>query len=328
MPSQATGAEPLSYLESLSNWGRWGPDDQMGTLNLITPEHRVAAARLVTAGRTVSCARDLVTAFGDPASSAQLYWVVTGQGCNDEGMPPTRFGADKVKSAVEFFGLVFHGPNVTHLDTSAHLFWEGRLYNDRPAGMTTSEFGALWCAVTEMREGIVGRGVLVDVPRALGRDTLEPGHAVTPEEIEQTAEAQGVSIGEGDVVLLRTGRWHETDDEPAAHGADEAVSDDPAHWHAMSGWHPACMAWLHERNVAMIGCDYAQDVMPTPWTELPGAVHVLGLVAMGLPLIDNCDLEDLAATCAELDRWEFQFVLAPLRIVGGSGSPVNPLAIF
>ena len=88
------------------------------------------------------------------------------------------------------------------------------------------------------------------------------------------------------------------------------------------------MKWLHERDVAMIGCDYPQDVMPTVYEELPGGVHVLALVAMGMPLIDNCDLEDLATTCAELGRWEFQFMMSPLRLAGASGSPVNPLAIF
>jgi kynurenine formamidase len=328
MVEQPNATEVLSYLDRLSNWGRWGNDDQLGTLNLITDEHRVAAARLVTVGRTVSCARDLVTAFGDPASSAQMFWVVTGEGaCHaHESLPPTKFGSQKVASAVEYFGLVFHGPNCTHLDTPAHLFWEGKLYNDRPALLTTSEYGALWCAVTQFGNGIVGRGVLLDVPRALGLDALDAGRAVTPEELTAAAEAQGVTVGAGDIVLLRTGRWHPS--AQAAAESSKALSDDPAHWHQMSGWHPACMPWLHERSVAMIGCDYPQDVMPTTYEELPGAVHVLGLVSMGMPLIDNCDLEALASACAELGRWEFQFMVSPLRIVGGSGSPVNPIAVL
>jgi kynurenine formamidase len=324
-----TGTEALAYVEELSNWGRWGPDDELGTLNLIKDEHRVAAARLVTTGRSVSCARTLVTAFGDPANAAQMYWVATGEGvCHEhEALPPTRFGgAGKVASAVEFIGLVYHGPNCTHVDTPAHLFWKGKQYNDRPALLTTAEFGSIWCPVTNMKSGVVGRGVLLDVPRWQGVDALEPGYAVTPAELEATAAAQGVEVGAGDIVLLRTGRWH----PGAAQAADEAkaVSDDPAHWHAMSGWHPACMKWLHERDVAMIGCDYPQDVMPTVYEELPGGVHVLALVAMGMPLIDNCDLEELATTCADLGRWEFQFTMSPLPLAGGSGSPVNPLALF
>jgi kynurenine formamidase len=317
-----------SYLERCSNWGRWGGDDQLGTLNLITEQHRIAAARLVTKGRTVSCARDLVTAFGDPKSSAQLYWVVTGECVNHcHGVPPSRFGADRVGSAVEFLGLVFHGPNVTHVDTPAHLFWDGKLYNGRPAGLTNSENGAMWCPVTAWANGIVGRGVLLDVPRALGVDAFEAGRTVTAEELAAAAEAQRVTIGEGDIVLLRTGRWHPSALAAAQHG-QAAVSDDPNKWHKMSGWHPACVPWLHERGVAMIGCDYPQDPMPPTFPDMPGAIHVLSLVQMGMPLIDNCDLEALATTCAELGRWEFLFIVSALRIVGGSGSPVNPIAIF
>jgi kynurenine formamidase len=320
--------ETSAYLEDLSNWGRWGDEDELGTLNLITNAHRVAAAQLVTEGRTVSCARELVTAFGDPASAAQMYWVVTGEGACGcaQGVPPSKFGAGRVNSAVEYIGLVYHGPNCTHLDTPAHLFWDGRLYNDRPAGLTTSEFGAMWCPVTTMSNGIVGRGVLLDVPAAQGRTTVAPGYAVTPEDLTAAAEAENVTVGEGDIVFMRTGRWHP--DHATAGDAARAVSDDPANWHAMAGWHPSCMPWLHERGVAVIGCDYPQDVMPAVDPSVPGAIHVLGLVKMGMPLVDNCDLEALAETCRELGRWEFQLVISPLPLAGGSGSPINPIALF
>jgi kynurenine formamidase len=326
MTGEADAAEVMSYVDRLSNWGRWGADDQLGTLNLITSEHRVAAAKLVTAGRVVSCSRDLGTSFGDPSSTAQMYWVSTGQTATPvDGVPQTKFGRGDVISAVEYFGLVYHGPNVTHLDTPAHLFWKGRLYNDRPAGLVTAEFGAVWCSVTQMADGIVSRGVLLDVPRAEGVEALEPGRPVMPEDLTKTAEAQGVEVGAGDVVLLRTGRWHPSAQEGPS---SKAVSDDPSHWHAMSGWHATCMPWLHERDVAMIGSDVPQEVRPPPFPDFAAPVHIVGLVAMGLPLIDNCDLESLATACAELERWEFQFVVAPLRIVGGSGSPVNPLAML
>jgi kynurenine formamidase len=319
------GAEVLSYIDRLSNWGRWGADDQRGTLNLIRDEHRVAAARLVTEGRTVSCARELTTRFGDPGSSAQLMWIGTGEAaCLEHEALPDGFTRGRMASAKEFFGLAFHGYHVTHLDTQAHVFWEGRQYNDRPAFLTTAEFGALWCAVTEMGEGIVGRGVLLDVPRALGSETLAPGHAVTRAELEATADAQHVGVGEGDIVLMRTGRWH-ADMRAADDAAGVRPGDRPG---AMCGWHPTCMVWMHERDVAMIGCDYPHEASDARYPEFPGAVHVLGLVAMGMPLLDNLDLEALATTCSELGRWEFQFVVAPLRIKGGSGSPVNPLAMF
>ena len=322
-------AQALDYIDELKNWGRWGADDQRGTLNLIKPEHRVAAARLVTEGRTVSCARDLVTAYGHPDNSAQMYYVASGEGVKrEESVPPTALGLGDLGSAVEFVGLVFHGTSVTHIDALAHLFWKGRLYNDRPAGLVTSEHGARWGAVTQMSEGIVGRGVLLDVPRAEGVDALEGGRAVTPDDLEAAEKAQGVTVGSGDVVLLRTGRWHPHSGEAASKRSYDGVRD-PARWGRRAGWHPACVPWLRERDVSVIGCDGPQEVLPSPYPEVPGAtVHVYALVSMGMPLIDNCDFEQLGAVCAELRRWAFQFVITPLRIIGGSGSPVNPVAVF
>jgi kynurenine formamidase len=254
-----------------------------------------------------------------------MYWVATGEACNPpEGVPASKLGFGRVLSAVEFFGLVFHGPNVTHLDTAAHLFWDGRLYNDRPAAMTGAEHGALWCSVATMKDGVVGRGVLLDVARHLDVDALEPGTSVTAAQLQAAADAQGVAVGPGDIVLLRCGRWHQS----LQSGAARRESDDFTKWEPKSGWHPDCMPWLHERDVAMIGCDYPQDPIPPSSFDIPGTIHVLALVTMGMPLLDNCDLEALASTCAELGRWEFQFVMSPLRIVGGSGSPVNPIAVF
>jgi kynurenine formamidase len=166
--------------------------------------------------------------------------------------------------------------------------------------------------------------VLLDVPRSLGVDALEPGHAVTPEELEAAAAQQGVDIGAGDIVLLRTGRW-----TAQMHAADAAAGVLPGgRPDAMCGWHPRCALWWHDHDVAVVGCDYPHEATSARSPELPGALHVLGLVAMGMPLLDNLDLETLASTCAELGRWEFQFVVSPLRIKGGTGSPVNPLAVF
>lgn len=329
MTELPTESDVRDYIEDLKNWGRWGDDDQRGTLNLIKPEHRVAAARLVTEGRTVSCARDLVTAYGHPDNCAQMYYVASGEGANPlEGVPPTALGRGDLGSAVEFVGLVYHGTNVTHIDSLAHLFWKGRIYNDRPAGLVTSEHGALWGAITQMSEGIVGRGILLDVPRAEGVGALPGGRAVTPDDLEATASAQGVAVGAGDIVLLRTGRW---DPEAVENKTDSSYNDprDDARWGRRAGWHPACMPWLRERDVAVIGCDGPQEPLPPPYPKVPGAmIHVYALNSMGMPLIDNCDLEELSTVCAELGRWQFQLVINPLRVVGGSGSPVNPVAVF
>jgi kynurenine formamidase len=328
MAELPSSSQVRTYLEDLNNWGRWGPDDQRGTLNLIQREHRVAAARLVTEGRTVSCARDLITAFGHPDNNAQMYYVASGEGVHRvDSVPPTALGYGDLGSAVEFVGLVFHGIDVTHVDAPAHLFYKGRLYNDRPSGLVTSEHGALWAAVTQMSDGIVGRGVLLDVPRAEGVDALEAGRAVTPEELEATAASQGVSVGPGDIVLLRTGRWHEH--SSASGAASHEDVNDHARWGHMSGWHPACLPWLRERDVSVIGCDGPQEALPPVYSDaLDMTVHVFALVVMGMPLLDNCDLEQLSVVCAELGRWEFQFIVSPLRVTGGSGSPINPVAVF
>lgn len=330
MADLPTSAEVINSIDELKNWGRWGPDDQRGTLNFITPEHRVAAARLVTEGRTVSCARDLVTAYGSPDNCAQMYWVNSGEGVahKEPSVPPTALGFGNLGSAVEFFGLVFHGINVTHIDALAHLFWKGRLYNDRPAGLMTAEHGALWASVMQMSDGIVSRGVLMDVSRAEGAEVLEPGRAVTPDDLEATAAKQGVTVGPGDIVLLRTGRWHKGS---SATGSTTEYEDahDHARWGQVAGWHQACIPWLRDRDVAVIGSDGPQETIPPKYLDaLDATVHVMALNSMGMPLIDNCDLEELGAVCAELGRWEFQFIISPLRVVGGSGSPVNPIAVF
>ena len=330
MTTLPTASELMDWIDELKNWGRWGPDDQGGTLNLIKPEHRVAAARLVTQGRTVSCARDLITAYGHPDNSAQMYYIASGEGAvnKDPSVPPTALGFGDCGSAVEFFGLVFHGINVTHIDALAHLFWKGRLYNDWSAGLMTSEHGALWASIMQMSDGIVTRGILMDVPTAEGTDALEPGRAVKPDDLEATAAKQGVTVGPGDIVLLRTGRWHQG--SSASGGSTEyADAHDQARWGQVAGWHQACVPWLRDRDVAAIGCDGPQEVIPPTYPDALGAsVHVLALNSMGMPLIDNCDLEALSATCKELGRWEFQFIISPLRLVGGSGSPINPIAVF
>ena len=136
MAAAPDAAGVLDHFERVKNWGRWGKDDQKGTLNLITEPHRVAAAGLVRQGRAVSMARDINTQYGAPDSNAQMFWVVTGQcvDCPPE-VPTSRYAAGNVASAVEYIGMVFHGANTTHLDTQAHLFWKGRVYNDRPSGL-------------------------------------------------------------------------------------------------------------------------------------------------------------------------------------------------
>ena len=153
---------------------------------------------------------------------------------------------------------------------------------------------------------------------------LEPGRAVTPDDLEATAAKQGITVGPGDIVLLRTGRWHKGS---SATGSTTEYEDahDHARWGQVAGWHQACIPWLRDRDVAVIGSDGPQETIPPKYLDaLDATVHVMALNSMGMPLIDNCDLEALGTVCAELGRWEFQFIITPLRVVGGSGSPGQP----
>ena len=313
IPSEET---VVSWMDSLSNWGRWGEDDQLGTLNLVTPEVRRAAAATVTEGVSVSCAWDIENthepdhAMGTP----QRFMVATGE----SAAAMAESGVSRMGGALEFFGLVYHGYAITHLDGLCHIFWDGKMYNGRPAHLVNSARGAANLPITELRDGIATRGVLLDVAAAKGADWMQPGEGVFPEDLEAAEARQGVQVRPGDAVLLRTGYGRRK----------REVGREPLLETGFPGWHVACMPWLKERGAAVIGADTATDVNPSGYPQLRIPVHAVGIVAMGLWLIDNMQLEDAAAKAAELGRWEFQFVLSPLRIIGSTGSPANPLAIF
>ncbi len=309
MPEPPTEAEVLGYFDTLSNWNRWGEDDELGALNHITPDARRAAAALVREGVSVSCAWDIETApradqlFGAP----RRYMLATGR----DPLAMGRGGA-----AVEVASFAFHGVTVTHLDGLSHIFWDGRMYNGKPADLVTSAEGARHHAVTAFRDGIVTRGVLMDVPALDGRPWLDAGEGVFPEHLEAAEARQGVRVRAGDVVLLRTGKGRLLREEP----------ERPPR--SAGGWHAASLPWLHERGAAVIGADTAQEAGGPGYDALPMPVHFIAIAAMGLPLIDNCDLEALAETCERLNRWEFFLCIQPLRLQGGTGGAVNPIAVF
>lgn len=312
MPQLPDEATLVGWFDSLSNWGRWGDDDRLGTLNLVTPDVRVAAARLVTTGRTVSMSRDLDAEQPDPlgrGSVLQRYMMLYEQ--LDYG-PGARF-----KGCREFIGIVPHG-SATHLDALSHVMWDDRMYNGVPSDAVTSIQGATLHDVTSVGDGVVTRGVLLDIPGLRGERWLEPGELVFPEELEAAEARQGVRVREGDLLALHTGNFRriaETGVHPENHAAGYAAS---------------CLPWFRERGVAMITSDGINDAQPAgydgPSLGLP--VHAVGIVAMGLWLLDNCELAELADTCRELDRWEFLFTMGALKVIGSTSSPVNPLAVF
>jgi kynurenine formamidase len=294
--------------ESLRNWDRWGEDDQRGALNHLTDERRVAAAGLVRTGESVSLAHDLAT---DPAPEhphpVQHHMLASGDALDANGIAG-------YEAARDHLSLELHGLLTTHVDALSHMFVRGQMFGGRPASQVRSD-GALANTVLTMADGVVGRGVLLDVPRALGVEFLGNNEVVTVADLEATEQAQGVRVGPGDILLVAWGREAR---RAATRGFD-----------GFSGLHAECLPWLQERQVSVLGSDGISDPMPFVGTPLwPFPVHQIGITAMGLPLIDNVALAHLAARCAAEERWEFLFTMAPLRIAKGTGSPVNPVAVL
>ncbi|OLB98973.1 MAG: hypothetical protein AUH30_06160 [Candidatus Rokubacteria bacterium 13_1_40CM_68_15] len=314
MSQTLTESDVVKMMDSLSNWRRWGADDQLGTLNLITPAKRVQAARLVQDGVPVTCARPIATDItADTTFQPMRFMVDSGEGrdtCSSERVLERR-------GASEFIGMVFHGYTITHVDTPAHYFWKGRIYNGRSCNLITSREGAQVEAVELLHDGVVSRGVLLDIAALKGR-WLQSGEGVMPEDLDAAEKAQGVRVEPGDILLIRTGYYGRR----LEHGPRNPLKD------GSPAAHVACAPWFRERGVAMLGTDTHNDVSPLPYPRLGNALHIVSLVAMGLWLIDNGNLEDLAAACQARGRWEFMLTIAPLRLQATTGSPVNPIALF
>lgn len=310
-----TEQQVLEYFDSCSNWGRWGPDDQLGTLNYLTAEHRRGAASVVSEGLSVSCARRIPTHRLEEDFQIPPVHFMTSSGERWAGVatPP-----DGLQHAGDFIGMAFHGFTVTHVDSLCHIFRDGQMYNGISADQVSTESGASVLTVESVSQGIVGRGVLLDIPRLRKVPWLTPGDAVLPEDLEAAEARAGIRVGTGDILLVRFG----TAAQRNAEGPSKAVFERRA------GLHAACAPWLHERQVAALGSDSAQDMYPSGYSAVRAPMHQIGIVAMGLWLIDNCDLEALADVCERLGRAEFLLSIGPLRIENATGSPVNPIALF
>jgi kynurenine formamidase len=303
-----TEAEYDEYRTRFCNWGRWGADDELGTLNFVDDGVRRSAAGLVRQGRSVSLARPLDTRAG-PANPYPAHHF--------QPMPGTG-------GMLDYVGMFIHGLVLTHIDALCHLpTAAGRLWNDKP--MTDTRMpGTHSGTVDFLREGIVTRGVLYDVPRHRGRDFVAPGQPVHGWELEDVAAAQGVEPRPGDAVLIRSGYdpyWAAQDHSPG--------------FQSVTGVHASSVEFLYQHDAAILLWDFqdaptADQGIPNPGGRSPVALHVHHIVLpyMGMPIVDNAQLEDLAACCAELGRWEFQLVISPLYLPGATGSPVNPLAVF
>lgn len=295
-------AAVLALFESCSNAGRWGANDELGTANYITTANRIAAARLVRSGHVVSLARNLSQTPSPSNQNPLVHRMLPSPSTDPVG-------------CLDAFEVAPHSFAITHLDAVGHIFFEGKLYNGRLAAEVVSPNGLGSASILALKQGLVTRGVLLDVAGARNVPWLGPTEGVDPEDLEAAERLAGVRVGPGDAIFVRVGL-----------GAREAVEgeEDPTQ---RAGLTPRCLPWLHERKVAVYSGDCVEQI-PSPYGRVPLPLHQIGVVSMGLVMLDNPALEQLVAVAQELRRSEFMLVCAPLTVPGGTGSPVNPLAIF
>lgn len=300
-----TNDEVMGYLDSLSNWGRWGAEDTKGTINYIDADARRRAAEQIQEGISVSMSRELSNQptpeqiFGPPLHLLleEPYDVSTGEG-----------------RTYDYLGIPTHGYDLTHLDALRHNHFRGRMYGDRPRSAGHAEADDPF-DVSALRDGIFTRGILLDLPRHFGVDWMIDLPPATPEHLDAILAEAGIELRGGDALILRSGF-----DRERLNQGPSVPGDQP-------GWHASTLPWLHEHGVALVGADTICDYKPSGY-ELRTPFHTIGVVSMGLTLIDNMDLREIAETCAKVGRWEFALCIAPLPLRGGTGSPVNPMAIL
>lgn len=294
---EMTSQEFRELFDAVSNWGRWDDDGERGALNHLTPARIAAAAHLVRSGVTITLSQPLRTVAGiDVPQPAEHHMTM---------LTDVDIGSGSVRFAKDYVGADYHNDGHTHIDAFCHVAFEGSFF-DGQAG-----------AIDVLRDGLVGRGVLLDVPRVRGVPWLEPGEHVFRADLEGAERAQGVTVADGDILLVRTGHSRRL--------AELGPWDTPK---AKAGLHPTAVTFLADRHVSVLGSDGNSDTAPSTTEGIDFPIHTLTLNAMGVLLLDYLQFEDLAAACERERRWEFLFVGAPLRVVDGTGSPINPIAVF
>ncbi len=295
-----THDQAIEAMTRCTNAGRWGADDELGTLNLITPQKRREAAALVVEGVSVSLGSDVDTVQRE--LNLRPAWHV---------MHLERSLPDTVHDSIH---LQIHGVG-THLDAVGHVYFEGHGYNGRRSDEVVTELGLQANSIHAMRDGIFTRGVLLDVAAAVGRPWLEPHEEVTPAHLDAAQEQAGLRVQPGDAIFVHTGLERRAGDRDAADLVERAGVD------------LASVYWLREHDVAVFAGDCVERLpISDPVLMLP--LHQVGIAAMGLALLDWPRLADLHAACERYHRSDFLLTVAPLRIRFGSGSPVNPIATF
>jgi kynurenine formamidase len=303
-----TRDEFAALFRRLKSTADWDTADRRGALNHITSAHLIAAAMEVRLGQRVSLARPIETESAADNPEPARHDMTGAYG--DHHL------ARGLDFAMDRFTMNVHGNATSHIDALCHVIFDSKLYDDVPVGVITPT-GATSLSIEVIRDGIVGRGVLLDIPRLRGLPWLEPGDSVTIEDLRAAEEAQNLHVGEGDLLFVRVG-----------HSArrKELGAWDVAH--ARAGLHPTAVEFVAERRIAALGSDGNSDTAPSTVEGVDFPVHVLAVNALGIHLLDYLQFEDLAALCEEQNRWTFLAVIAPLRLPAATGSPVNPIAIL
>ncbi|MCD2195301.1 cyclase family protein [Actinomycetospora endophytica] len=288
-------------IDGLSNWGRWGAEDELGTLNLITDETRARALREARTGRVVSLARpiDPASMMGGPFAPPTPPSPPVQQAMLYTGVPPM--------GMAEVLVVTPHNPGLTHLDALVHIPVDGQVYPGRPLTDAVTPTGVLHGSTTAFADGVLTRGVLLDLAPD---DRLPPAHPVTGADLDAAEHRTGVRLEPGDALVVRGG-WE--------------FSRDPAN--PMPGMTLDAIAWMRHRDVSVYAGDIG-DAHPPVDSQVPMPLHLVGLARLGMPLIDGAEVDALAAVCAELGRYAFLLTIAPPRLRGATGVPVNPQAIF
>lgn len=310
-PRHISSEEFDLLFKSVCNWGRWGASDERGTLNYITPEEIRNAASLVRSGRTVSMAVPINKAAGPDNPHPAIHYMVQAYDVHSHLGEP--------QFCTDFLACEFHGDCHTHIDALCHIAYKGQLFNGKPAHCVTSR-GPGVQDITAYAHGIVGRGVLLDIPRLRGVKWLEPGEAVTREELEAAEKSEGVRLGKGDILVFRTGHHRRR--------LELGPWDNTYEGEGKAGLHATVISLLHERQVAAFFPDGDGETVPSNVEGVAYPIHALQIASMGMACADSLQLEDLVQVCEEEARWEFMAIAAPLRLPGGTGSLFNPLAVF
>ncbi len=284
--------------QQVKNWGRWGGEDQLGSVNLITAAKRTQALALAKTGQTVSLVHNPITDKAEDNNSPFEHTMLQG------------FNMDR-------YAVSYHGYAHSHMDALCHILYKDQTYNGYARAVVNTEKGCTKLGIDNLKNGLITRAVLLDIPRLKGVPYLEPGTAVYQEDVEAWEKMSGVTIQSGDVILLRTGRW--------------ARREKMGPWNvgrSAAGFHASIIPFIKARGVAIVGSDAASEVTPSLVEGVALPVHTLLITALGVNILDNQDLEAVAELAAKLKRWTFMITINPLPVTGGTGAPMNTIATF